>query len=262
MPLAGELYKASYVNDGLYGPGASWISNSRNSWIKIDLGKATTLNTVTFGRDRLGKLSGHHPGQFIVSLALSDNIYANGNNTNDSKEYQAVYNSEQAGFSGTISGPETVIAHFKPQVARYIKITFENKGTAIDEVEAFFAQPPVASIVPDTTSSRDKPSKDSSSPPVPAITATSLPVDTATSQPTSTLVSDTATPIPSATPIPTNTDVPTSTTIPTSTLAPANTPTPVPSDTPLPPSTSTPVPPDTAVPAPTELPPTRAIRME
>ena len=124
MPLADGLYNASYVNDGLYGPGASWVSNSRNSWIKIDLGKATKLNTVTFGRDRLGKLSGHDPGQFVVALALFDDVYANGNNSNDHKEYESVFNSKQAGFTGTISGAETVTAQFAPGTAWFIKITF------------------------------------------------------------------------------------------------------------------------------------------
>lgn len=255
-PGLGEIHKAAYVNDGLYGPGASWISNSRNSWIKIDLGKATKINTVTFGRDRLGKLSGHDPGQFVVSLALTENLYANGNNSNDIREYQPVFDSEVAGFSGTISDAETVTAQFAPQLARYIKITFENKGTVIDEVEAFMALPPVASSGPGTTS-QDKPPADASDSQETltassSFTATSMPADTATPLSTVTLLpSDTATPIPSATVIPTNTEIPTSTAIPTSTPVPTDTPTPVPSDTPLPPPTNTPDPPETDTPEPT-----------
>jgi hypothetical protein len=261
MTGQGDIHKAAYINDGLYGPGASWISNSRNSWIKIDLGKATKINTVTFGRDRLGKLNGHNPGQFVVSLALSDDKYANGNNNNDNQEYQSVFNSDQAGFSGTIDGAETVTAQFNPQVARYIKITFENKGAAIDEVEAFMAQPPVASGASDPDS-RDKP-KDSSTSPAsktapPSVTVTSLPENTATSVPTLTMVpSETATSMPTATSIPTNTDVPTSTAIPTTTMVPSNTPTPAPSNTPLPPPTNTPVPPATTTPGLSD-PPTQA----
>jgi hypothetical protein len=193
MPSSQELHKAANINDGMYGPGASWISNSRNSWIKIDLGKGTKINTVTFGRDRLGKLSGHNPGQFVVSLAMRDDVYANGNNSNDFKEYQPVFNSDKAGFSGRISGAETVTAQFKPHLARYIKITFENKGTVIDEVEAFMAQPPVANSASGPTS-REKPStgasiSQSTNIPYPSInTATPLPANTATSQPTRTLV--------------------------------------------------------------------------
>jgi len=255
MAGSGSVHKAAYINDGLYGPGASWISNSRNSWIKIDLGKATKINTVTFGRDRLGQLKDHNPGQFVVSLATSDDVYADGNNNNDTREYQTVFNSEQVGFSGTISGAETVAAQFTPQVARYIKITFENKGTVIDEVEAFMAQPPVASSVPDT--SRDKPKDDSpaavaTNTSLPSVTNTSRPVDTATSLPSATPIpSDTATLIPTATDIPTNTPVPTSTQVPTSTSVPSS-PTPAPSSTPLPPPTSTTAPRATDTPVPTE----------
>lgn len=253
----GQFYKAAYVNDGMFGPGASWISNSRNSWIKIDLGKATQINTVTFGRDRLGKLTGHNPGRFVVSLALSDNIYADGDHSNDAQEYQLVYDSKKTGFNGKISGAETVIAQFTPRMARYIKITFENKGTAIDEVEAFMARPSASSSLPGR-SSRDKESDDSipslvTSTSLPLPTATPLPVDTATTVPTATLLpSATATFLPSATANPTNTNVPTSTAIPTNTSIPTNTLPPEPSNTPLPPPTDTPVPSDTDTPAPTE----------
>ena len=257
MPSSQELHKAANINDGMYGPGASWISNSRNSWIKIDLGKTTEINTVTFGRDRLGKLTGHNPGQFVVSLAINDDVYANGNNSNDNKEYQPVFNSKKTGFNGTISGAETVTAQFKPHMARYIKITFENKGAVIDEVEAFMAQPPVASKAPDNKSDDKPPANGSNSQatnmPYPSInTATSQPPNTATatSVPTNTPVpSETATPIPTATVVPTNTPVPTSTAVPTTT------PTSAPSDTPVPPPTDTPVPADTSTPASTEVTP-------
>ena len=276
-PGSGELHKAAYANDGLYGPAASWVSNSRNSWIKIDLGKATEINTVTFGRDRLGKLRGHDPGQFVVSLALTDNVYADGNNTNDNKEYRTVFKSQQSGFSGTISGADTVIAQFPAQEARYIKITFENKGTVIDEVEAFMVQPPLASSLPDTSSGA-KPSTDSSGSQAgntndPSNVPTSLPVNTATALATKTLVptltlvptktsapSQTATPVPTSTNVPTNTLVPTSTPVPTSTAVPtsSSTPTTAPSNTPVPPptNTNTPVPPptNTPVPPPTNTP--------
>ena len=261
MYAAGGIHKAAYVNDGLYGPGASWISNSRNSWIKIDLGKITEINTVTFGRDRLGNLNGHNPGQFVVALALTDNVYANGNNSKDNQEYQAVFNSKEAGFSGNISGDETVVAQFAPRAARYIKITFENKGTVIDEVEAFLKQPPAASNLSGTASrNRDKDETDSSpsasqsgGPISPPVSVTLPPVIPTTSVPTQTSIpKDTATAIATATNIPTNTPVSTSTAVPTSTVAPVNTPTAVPSNTPLPPPTGTPVPPDTATAVPTD----------
>ena len=98
MSGSASVHKAAYINDGLYGPGASWVSNSRNSWIKIDLGKATKINTVTFGRDRLGELSGHNPGQFVISLATSDDVYADGNNNNDTREYRPVLTQNRPGL--------------------------------------------------------------------------------------------------------------------------------------------------------------------
>ena len=43
IPGHSKIHKAAYLNDGLYGPGASWISNSAYSWIKIDLGEARII---------------------------------------------------------------------------------------------------------------------------------------------------------------------------------------------------------------------------
>ena len=235
MPGFGGIHQASHLNDGLYGPGSSWISRSHNSWVKIDLGKATTIDTVEFGRDRLGKYHDRSPGQFVVALALTDDIYANGNSSNDDLEYTPVYDSEQDGFTGTISGPETLSVQFDPQVARYIKITFEKAGTAIDEVQAFMLQPPVVVSNP-TQPPRDEEPQDT---PTPLPTNTRRPTATATPVPTHTpLPTNTATPSPSNTPLPTNTATP----LPTSTPLPTNTATPLPTNTPLPLATATPLP--------------------
>jgi hypothetical protein len=232
IPGYGRIHSAAYVNDGLYGPGASWISNSAYSWIKIDLGKEKTINTVTFGRDRLGNLNDGDPGQFVIAVALSDDIYADGNSSHDFMEYTPVYNSKEAGFDGVVTGPETVEASFDPVKARFVKITFENAGTAVDEIEVFMIQPRELSSL-------------------------------ATRRPRATLVPASSTPVPTNTLIPsktptrffTRTPFPTITLIPT-TLVPTNTEPPPPTETPLPPPTETPLPPptETPIPPPTETP--------
>ena len=229
IPGYSRIHKAAYINDGLYGSGASWISNSAYSWIKLDLGEPRTINTITFGRDRLGNFNDGDPGQFIIAVALSDDIYSDGNSHNDYMEYTQVYNSEEEGFDGVVSGPETVEARFDPVNARYVKITFENPRTAVDEVEVFMIQP---SGVASHMTQRPKDT---------VVPSTFTPV------PTNTLVpSKTPTRIP-----PTNTLLPTFTSTPrptfTSTPRPTNTPEP-PTDTPEPP-TNTPRPP-TATPEP------------
>ena len=248
VPGYGSIHKAAYANDGLYGPGASWVSNSAHSWIKIDLGKATTINTITFGRDRLGRFNDGDPGQFVIAVALADDIYADGNSNNDFTEYVEVYDSQDAGFDGIVSGPETIKANFKPVKARFVKITFENPGTAVDEIEAFMIQPPGFVNNPTQRPRQDEPRATFT--PVP--TDTLVPSSTPTTRPTFT-ASPTRTPTPrptrTATPLPTHTptDVPTDTPLPTDTPVP-------PTDTPLPP-TSTPLPPtSTPVPSNTPLP--------
>lgn len=254
MPEFGKVYRAANINDGRYGPAASWVSNSRNSWIKIDLGKATPINQVTFGRDRLGEFNDGDPGQFVVALAVDDNVYADGNNSNDEKEYTPVFVSSQAGFTGTISGPETIVAQFDPQVARFIKITFENEGAAIDEVEAFLV-PPIAGMPPGSKAGDQQPGVPATSsagdPSIPPVAPTALPQKTTTALPTETLVpSDTPTSVPSDTPFPSDTPSP----LPTNTPIPTDTPTPLPTHTRIPTDTPTPLPRETETPEPTYTP--------
>lgn len=240
IPGYSRIHKAAYLNDGLYGPGASWVSNSAYSWIKIDLGEVRTINTITFGRDRLGQFNDGDPGQFVIAVALSDNVYADGDSSQDYMEYTQVYHSEQAGFDGIVSGSETIQATFDPVIARYVKITFENAGTAVDEVEVFMIQPP------DLASEVTQRPRDTLVPPTltPIPTNTLVPSRTPTRIPTRTpFPTSTITPRPTFTPVPTDTEIPTETPVP-----PTDTPLPPPTDTPLPPPTNTPLPPATNTP--------------
>lgn len=242
-PGNGSLHRAAHVNDGLYGPGASWISNSAYSWIKIDLGKVSTINTITFGRDRLGQLNDGDPGQFVIAVALDDNVYADGNSDNDLVEYWEVFDSKDVDFDGVISGAETIKASFKPTRARFVKITFENPGTAVDEIEAFMIEQPGF-----VSSPTQRPRENESRPTLtPIPTTTSTPSRTPTARPTLT---------PSPTWTPTSTRTPTPRPTNTATPTPTHTPTDVPTDTPAP--TNTPVPTDTSTPtntpAPTDTP--------
>jgi hypothetical protein len=258
LPGYSRIHDPAYVNDGQYGPGASWISNSAYSWIKIDLGEPRSINTVTFGRDRLGNLNDGDPGQFVIAVALSDDVYADGDSSNDFMEYTPVYSSAEAGFDGIVSGPETIQATFSPVTARFIKITFENPGTAVDEIEVFMLQPPGLVVNP-TQKPREHVS--ASFTPVPTNTLipsqtptlvpsrTPRPTFTFTPRPTLTsslTLTPTDVPTETATPIPTDTAIP-----PTATLPPSNTPPPTATQ----PPTSTPVPTNTPVPTSTSVPP-------
>jgi hypothetical protein len=241
-------HQAAYVNDGR--GGASWVSDSPHSWIKIDLGTVTSVNTVSLQKGSAGPPSEDDPGQFEISVALSD-LYADGDHSDDYVEYAQVFHSEQTGFSGTVLPLEVIRIQFPAIRARFVKITFEKAGAAIEKVGVFMVRPP--EFAGQTTTPQVE---------TPGITLTrtgtntpSL-MDTATSVPTSTrLPTDTATPFSTNTSPPVASNTPTLR--PTNTLPPTKTATPVPTD-PLP--SNTPVPSSTSAPSattpPTEIPPT------
>ena len=108
--------------------------------MKIDLGREVWIDTVQFGRDRLAFFNDRDPGQFTIAVALSDNVYANGDDSDDHLEYTQVFDSATLGFDGQIDGPQTIQARFPSVLARYIKLTVAQAEAAIDEIEVFAAQ--------------------------------------------------------------------------------------------------------------------------
>lgn len=151
QPAFAPIHEAAYANDGSYGNASSWIdsfyqvNDGISTWLKIDLGRTASIDQLTFGRDRLGGYDDRDPGQFTIEVALSDNIYANGNDNNDAIEYTQIVDSSLLGFSGVINGPETIQASFDPVLARYVKLTFSHDYAAIDEVQIFGSVQAVAS---------------------------------------------------------------------------------------------------------------------
>jgi len=130
------IHQPQFANDGRYGNGASWIPAAANNWVKIDLGRSVAIDTITFGRDRLGGVTDRPGGRYTVYVATADAVYANGNDANDATEYRRVYDSSVvAGRGETIPTGQTVTARFAPVLGRFVKIAFANAGVAIDEVE-------------------------------------------------------------------------------------------------------------------------------
>jgi len=224
---------AAYVNDGH--SSTSWVSTSADSWVKIDLGKVKTINAVSLQKASLGTSQSNGPGQFVIAVALSD-LYADGNSSNDHVEYAQVFSSEQTGFSSAVSDAETILTQFPSVKARFVKITFEKAGAAIEEAGVFLMPPPALA---------ERPTK---KPPAESPQITAPPMGTNTASPVD-ITMETSTAVPTGTSQPTLTNTPpsldTSTPLPTETLLPTDTPIPVPTESP---------PPDTSVPPPTEAP--------
>ncbi|MCA8942621.1 MAG: discoidin domain-containing protein [Planctomycetes bacterium] len=135
------------LNDGAYGNGSSWIvveadPGSNLGWLKIDLGAVRQIREVAFGRDRVRVAPGVSPFPAdrilyaaTIQVALTDDVYAALDSSNDASEYTTVFDGSVfsgSAYTGTISVKFPIVA------ARFVKIIIPSPpGTAIDEVEVF-----------------------------------------------------------------------------------------------------------------------------
>ena len=118
------IHSAAYLNDGFYGNGASWVSDASNSFVTLDLSQVQSVASVKIGRDRLGGFDDRDPGQFTIATSLDNSVYT------------TLFSSSALGYNGTIDGAQTLRATFaSPVSSRYVRLTFANAGTAIDEIE-------------------------------------------------------------------------------------------------------------------------------
>jgi hypothetical protein len=205
-------HPASYVNDGR--SDTNWVGTSAESWIKIDLGQVSPINLVTLETGNLGSAPSNNLGHFVISVAVSD-VYEDGDDSNDDQDYEPVFHSEQAGFSGTVSNTAMISARFTPVEARFVKVTFEQADANIEEIGIFMVELPVLVQQPTKTPQGELPGTPQGTL-IPTLTA---PTQTSTS--VSTAVPTTAEPsqTPAITPQPSNTSPPQ----PTDTQPPADT---------------------------------------
>ena len=64
------IHALRHVNDGIYGNGHSWISDTRGTgWVELELPAAARINRVVWGRDREGKFIDRVATDYRVEVA-------------------------------------------------------------------------------------------------------------------------------------------------------------------------------------------------
>ncbi len=131
-----EFHDGSHITDGFYGNGSSWIGATTNAFLEIDLGQMAVVEEVLFGRNRIGPCcEDRQAGSFKIEAAAEDHIFS---------EVLALTAVDYSGGQSvkvdfTAGTPELVNA-------QYLRLTFTNVGTAIDEVEVIGTVPAPATI--------------------------------------------------------------------------------------------------------------------
>lgn len=121
-----DIHSATFLTDGAYGNGSSWISANPNSYFVVDLGSAQNVNSVTFGRDRLGFFNDRDPVSFSIALS-SDNL-----------SFTTIYTSAT---NYQIDFNDSVKVSFDATSSRYVMLSFAGSGAAIDEIQISAAVP-------------------------------------------------------------------------------------------------------------------------
>lgn len=129
IPGLSSIHNAANLTDGNYGNGRSWIGNTSFDWFILDLGSTYTIDSVIFGRDRLGYYDDRDPTTFTILTSLDGNAF------------NAAAYSSHLSFSGNIYGNDSILTSFAAVDARYVKVSFTGNEVAIDEVEVHAAAP-------------------------------------------------------------------------------------------------------------------------
>jgi hypothetical protein len=118
-----EIHRSEFLTDGYYGNGRSWVAPATNSWILLDLGRRYFLDSLAFGEDRTGQWDDRDPGQYFIEASI------------DGISFTTIADSQLLGFSGFISGNDTIVTTLDRTEARYVRLTVANLGARIDEIE-------------------------------------------------------------------------------------------------------------------------------
>jgi F5/8 type C domain len=123
IPGFPTIHNATFLTDGNYGNGRSWIGDGSNSWLTINLGSIQSFDTLSFGRDRRSYYDDRDPGQFTISIS------------DDNSLFTQIFDSKTFNFSGFLGAGQTVQANLSKVRAQYVRLQLADVGAAVDEVE-------------------------------------------------------------------------------------------------------------------------------
>lgn len=64
-----RIHQLEFVNDGCYGNGHSWIADTVNAWVQIELPEVECINRVVWGRDREGNFIDRLSTEYVIEVS-------------------------------------------------------------------------------------------------------------------------------------------------------------------------------------------------
>ena len=104
--VSANRHELRHINDGQYGNARSWMSNEvGKGWIMIEFPRETTIERISWGRDREGKLKDRLPLDYVIEVASNSGEWRVVADPSDRSPYDPAVQ-KPAAFSLTGLDPE------------------------------------------------------------------------------------------------------------------------------------------------------------
>lgn len=127
---SGSFHNPSYLTGGMYGNGNSFKSNDPQVEITLDLGTSEWIDSIAFGRDRVGELVDSQIKRFTISASEDGTLFHELMNSDDRIAELSL---------GNLGANHHISAGFRTTKARYVRLDVEvvdgGGAVVIDEIE-------------------------------------------------------------------------------------------------------------------------------
>ena len=125
------LHRLEHINDGLYGNGRSWISNTAGKgWVEFELPEVTTIERIVWGRDREEKYADRTPIRYQIEIA-----------TEPGQWRLLASHEDRLPTNTAAAGATTVLIGLAPESAAIAKKLLAERASLEEQLKATSAAP-------------------------------------------------------------------------------------------------------------------------
>ncbi len=144
-----EIHKLEHINDGISGNARSWISNENGKgWVQIDFAEPVTIDSVRWGRDRLGQFADRLATNYQIESSLGDEPWQLLASSEDRHPFDAQNNQSLAAqlaaqydFSSLPTAAHKSMQHVLDKLV-VLEAEYKSQASGLSAYVGNFEQPP------------------------------------------------------------------------------------------------------------------------